>query len=277
MLKKITFKAFLLKQFALTFGLALLVSTIITTVISLIIINWQYSQNIAEITKTTERNINRFLSTGWQPQNLNAISRELNSRFPDDIYHFIKSKQFDQIQRQLLSTNLQQTLHKIEQQVQPVSQNDIFNAELSGGFPIVFKKHCISCHPDIQPGTYAGTVLFSRPISSVILSWGSMSMFFILFIATFSGIGLIMLTQAMQHKVIQPLKQISNRIRSMRVDEGELAWDRHELEIDEIDQIDAGITDNIHHLQVVHDKLDSLNVTEHDSGFFHQDRFKEAF
>ncbi len=62
----------------------------------------------------------------------------------------------------------------------------------------------------------------------------------------------------------------------IRLEEDDILWERKEQEIAEIDLIDQLITENIQTLKSIYVKLDALMVTEHQSGFFHQDRFKEA-
>ncbi len=100
--------------------------------------------------------------------------------------------------------------------------------------------------------------------------------FFIIFMVSFFIIGVYMMTRALEKDFIQPIRDLSERMHHIRLEEDDILWERKEQEIAEIDLIDQLITENIQTLKSIYVKLDALMVTEHQSGFFHQDRFKEA-
>jgi hypothetical protein len=121
-----------------------------------------------------------------------------------------------------------------------------------------------------------GTLVFQLPLSSPLLVFGSLWAFFILFMFSFFIIGVYMMTRALTTDFIEPIQNLTERMHGIRMEEDNITWERKEQKIAEIDLIDQLITENIQTLKSIYVKLDALMVTEHQSGFFHQDRFKEA-
>ncbi|MDX1796539.1 MAG: GGDEF domain-containing protein [Hydrogenovibrio sp.] len=221
--------------------------------------------------------IRQKLKAGWVPQDLDKILHKLNVAYPKDKFFFIPDVKFDTEHRQLLSSDLQKTLIHIEKSGKAAYEISTASSQLNGGIPIYFEQHCLRCHPGkVHVGQYAGTVLISAKAKDVLFNWHNILFFLVTFIITFIALNSYILYKSLKEKLVSPLNHVAENLSHLRVMEDDMFWNRKHHDILEIDQIDELLSKNINMLKNVHEKLDMLFVTEHETGFFHPDRFKEA-
>lgn len=274
--KPIKFTHFLLLRIVIMCVIALSISIPITIAIGYNISNNAFKKHIQQQHDLLEKGIKQKLVTGWVPKDLEKILLNLNTSQANNQYFFIPDNSLGISQIELMTPELQTTLHTIEEQKQDVINKNFTESKIIGGFPIFLEPHCIQCHPGRKIGEYAGTVLFSSKMEEILLTWSNVTFFFVFFLATFIGVGSIIMIRILNTEMIKPLTNISDRIFHLRIEDVNVQWQREPKHILEVDRIDEYLYHNISMLKNIHEKLDALFVTEHESGFFHENRFKEA-
>lgn len=274
--KPVKFIHFIISRILLMCLIAFSVTTLITGIAAYIISSNTFENHIQQEKTFIEKEIRKKLVVGWVPKDLENILLKLNSQRTHQKYYFIPDSSFGNSQKELLNLQLQNTLNQIEQDDKAVFEKHFSESQVTGGFPIHLENHCMKCHPDRIKGEYAGTVLFSSQMEQVLLNWKNVTFFFLFFFVTFITVGSIVIVRILRNELIHPLTDISDRISHLRLEDTDVQWNREPKHLLEIDQIDEYLYRNISMLKNVHEKLDALFVTEHESGFFHENRFKEA-
>jgi diguanylate cyclase (GGDEF)-like protein len=103
-------------------------------------------------------------------------------------------------------------------------------------------------------------------------------MFFFIFLLLFIIIATLITNKLIHRNLLVPLSNLNNRVKRLKLTSHEqhIDWQREPQTMREIDQIDESISDHIHTIQGIYDKLDELTVTKHESGIFHKERYNEV-
>ena len=286
-MKQVSLSKLLIQQIMLAILAGLLVSLPITFIPSYFLIQSNIDSTIEEIQKISQTEVSTHLSKGWTEPNIKQIFANLRKAKPGANFYLQKHPSFlnqDEPQLPIDSMTIQRLIKDVEQSNQPSTQSDLINGKLYVAYPIKFEKNCLACHQaEVQAGTVklnqqAGAFAYIAPLSSVGISFVTQVFFFILFMSTFIGVTLYLTNRSVHQKIINPLQTLSKRIVSLKLDTQSQAidWQRSRHEVTEIDQIDERISQHIHMIQKIYNKLDALIVTEHESGLFHKDRFNEV-
>lgn len=272
----VSFRIFAFKKFMWVSIFALLASLTVTTLVSGTFIAVVYHKTVTNLPDRLQQTFSGLPAADNPTAQADIILAQIQRKNLQNHFIFIPASK---IQPQLapLSEKQQQSLKATKQTDQLSHRLDVLSAEVSGGLPIYFQPGCDTC--DIlakQQGQYLGTLLFHLPLTNPLLTFGTLWAFFILFMLSFFIIGVFMMTRALEKDFINPIQNLTERMHHIRLEEDDILWERKEQEIAEIDLIDRLITENIQTLKSIYVKLDALMVTEHQTGFFHQDRFKEA-
>ncbi|MGE4499680.1 MAG: GGDEF domain-containing protein [Hydrogenovibrio sp.] len=269
------FRVFAFKKFMWVSIFALLASLTITTLVSGTFVAVVYHKTVSNLPDRLQQTFSGLAAAENPAEQADIILAQIQRKNLQNDFNFIPASDIRNTPLALTDTQ-QQNLKAAKQANQLTHQLDILSAEVNGGLPVYFQPGCDTCNILATQGRYMGTLLFQLPLTSPLLTFGTLWAFFIIFMVSFFVIGVYMMTRALEKDFIQPIRDLSERMHHIRLEEDDILWERKEQEIAEIDLIDQLITENIQTLKSIYVKLDALMVTEHQSGFFHQDRFKEA-
>lgn len=287
-----SFKKLMRKQILL----AILISFIIALPVSLIpgyfILKANIENDIKTLKKHSEQQVNQYLATGWQTHNIEALLKTLNQTEPMANFYLRKGPAFtdaNTVQTHALHANdeppvIDALIDEIEGIKKAAFSTDLTDGYLYAAYPVQFQQNCLHCHAEavragqIFVGQHAGTIAFKAPISLSNVSSLSTLLFFVTFFAAFILIGLFLTERFLQAKLMLPLQNLSGRISDLKLDthDQKIDWQRTPQDVLEIDQMDAKISEHIHTIQRIYNKLDALIVTEHETGLFHRERFNEV-
>lgn len=287
-----SFKKLMRKQILL----AILISFVIALPVSLIpgyfILKANIENDIKTLKKHSEQQVNQYLATGWQTHNIESLLKSLNQTEPMANFYLRKGPAFtdpNTVQTHALHANdeppvIDALIDEIEGTKQATFSTDLTDGYLYAAYPVQFQQNCLSCHAEavragqVFVGQHAGTIAFKAPISLSNVSSLSTLLFFVTFFAAFILIGLFLTERFLQAKLMLPLQNLSGRISDLKLDthDQKIDWQRTPQDVLEIDQMDANISEHIHTIQRIYNKLDALIVTEHETGLFHRERFNEV-
>lgn len=100
--------------------------------------------------------------------------------------------------------------------------------------------------------------------------------FIVVFIISLLSIGRVLLIRTLEQHFRTPMQSLVYRIQQMRLDSEEVEWPVQAQTLMEMEEIEQAISMQVQRLQGLHQKMDALYVTEHQTGFFHKDRLIEA-
>ncbi|WP_173289752.1 diguanylate cyclase domain-containing protein [Thiosulfativibrio zosterae] len=276
MIKPRAFGNLLLIKLALISFASIFVAIAVTGATVFAIMGTVVKNDIKQIQWLSAKEIDDHLATGWTPTNVAALFHHLNVAYPEHNFALIKSPTRDQNEREKLSSNMKNLLNQIETQQTHLTEISLMKGSIVGGTPIFFESKCLKCHQGTAKlGEYAGTLLFNTPMSGYKISLGTGILFMVVFLLSFLLLASLLLKHFLENTITQPLKLISNQLGTIRLDE-QLEWQRNPHAILEIDDIDAAIHTNIAQFKNIYDKLDAVQVTEHETGFFLANHFNEA-
>lgn len=287
MIAAVPFKKQMRKQILLAIIISLLISLPVTLIPGFFI----FQADLEKLLKTLEiasyDEVDKHLATGWQPHNVDQMLSHLNEKRPDAQFFLQKSPFFldpDTDHTVSEKAEIQSLIKQVEQTKTIQVSAQLFQGKLNAAIPIVFQQKCLNCHVkevasgQIRKGMLAGSIAFQAPISFAHVSSISLLLFLGLFFVNFVLIALYLTDRFLQQKLLSPLKNLSARIRSLRLnpEQQSVEWQRTPQSVLEIDEIDHDISKHISTLQGIYNKLDALIVTEHETGLFHRDRFNEV-
>ncbi|MDR9500128.1 MAG: diguanylate cyclase [Hydrogenovibrio sp.] len=267
---------YLLRRIVFMVLISLPLAAVVTMISGYFLSKDVFDDHISKQKRIVQEDIQNRLMAGWIPKDLEAILLDLNKHQSISHYYFMPENDFAKSHSDLLSQSLKNTLKSIQHSGTAVYELQISKHNVTGGFPIHLEPHCIQCHPGKNVGDYAGAVLFESHLEPLLLNWTNVLTFLGVFMLTFIGVGSYIMIRILRNDVVTPLCQLSDRIFHLRLQDTDVQWQRDPKQILEIDRIDEYLHHNIKELKNVHDKLEALFVTEHESGFFHETRFKET-
>lgn len=266
------------QQLLLTAFIASLAALAVSFVVGFSLLHYSANNQISDLKQFTEEKIHTHISIGWTKQNMQMIFNDLNARFPNEKFYLVKAKEFRDTKPQLLS-ELVPILNKIERTQSTLVPFSYYKGYVAGGYPIFIKQDCMACHqgnPNFTPGKMAGTALFYSPLSTFKLSITALFIFIFIFILTAVLTAYYTLQRQFQKAFTNPIDNLLDRMNSLKLEKDETSWQPAQQSIKEVADIDQAIGVQIDHLKALYQKLDSLYVTEHETGLFHRDRFTEA-
>ncbi len=271
----VSFRVFAFKKFLWVSIFALLASLTITALVSGTLITVAYHNTVSNLPDRLQQTFSDLPAADNPTDQAEIILAQIRHKNLQNHFTFIPAQKINP-ETVLLSEKQREYLKTAKQTNRLNHQLNILSAEVNGGLPIYFRPGCNTCNILAKQGNYLGTLLFDLPLTNPLLTFGTLWAFFILFMLSFFIIGVVMMTRVLEKDFIKPLRNLTERMHHIRLEDDEILWERKEQEIAEIDLIDQLITENIQTLKSIYVKLDALMVTEHQTGFFHQDRFKEA-
>lgn len=277
-IKPTGFRKFAFKKFIWVSIASILASLAVTILVSVIYLGFAYLQAIDKVRSELDTVLTQLQKANGNPTKIETLLMQAKPAQTQSTYHFVGAgiSHYGLQARSKQSTELAKLSRLIETQKKSLQTFNLFPPALLGGTPLYFSPNCLDCKVSDPHGEFIGSLLYEHRITSPIFGLSIFGVFLLIFILNFFVIGVYMMTRTLEQDFIQPLKKLSQRIDHVRLDENDIVWQRQPQKIAEIDMIDEMITEHIHMLKAVHEKLDALMVTEHESGFFHQDRFKES-
>lgn len=277
-IKPTGFRKFAFKKFIWVSIAAILASLAVTIIVSAIYLGFAYLQATDKVRLELDTVLTQLQKANGNPTKIETILMQNQPIKTQSTYHFIGAgiSHYDVTMINKPLAKFTKLARTIETDRTPVQIFDVKLSALLGGIPLYYSPNCQTCKLSDPQGKFIGSLLYKRKITSLVFGTSIFGVFLLIFILNFFVIGVYMMTRTLEQDFIQPLKKLSQRIDHVRLDENDMVWQRQPQKIAEIDMIDEMITEHIQMLKAVHEKLDSLMVTEHESGFFHQDRFKES-
>ncbi len=289
-LKQFTFSTLLLKQLFIAIALSFAIALPLVAVPAYFVLKHNISSDIESIEDLSYQSVNEHLGTGWQPYNIDKVYQTLREKMPNAAFFLQKSPQFlgpedDVIDPSTPTTaTFQSLVHHVEDTERTVVNTNIMSGTISAGLPIIFKNQCLVCHAqqvqsgEVYTGALAGTLVLQVPMSIDHISSTAILIFFFIFLVLFIIVATIITNKLVHQNLLVPLSNLNNRVKRLRLTSHEqhIDWQREPQTMLEIDEIDESISDHIHTIQGIYDKLDNLIVTEHESGLFHKERYQEV-
>ena len=289
-LKQFTFSTLLLKQIFIAIGLSFAIALPLVAVPGYFVLKHNISSDIASIEDLSYQSVNEHLGTGWQPYNVDKVYQTLREKMPNAAFFLQKSPQFlgpedDVIDPSTPTTATFKSLVQIvESTERRVVNTNVLSGTISAGLPIIFKNQCLVCHAqqvqsgEVYTGALAGTLVLQVPMSIEHISSTSILVFFFMFLVLFIIVATVITNKLVNQNLLHPLADLNKRVKRLKLSSHEqhIDWQRTPQTMLEIDQIDESISDHIQTIQSIYDKLDTLTVTEHDSGLFHNERYHEV-
>ena len=277
-IKPIGFRTFAFKKFVWVSLFSILSSLITTSLIGAIYLGFIYQNTTQKINVNLNNTVLQLKKANGNPSKIKAILAQIQQIDKHITYDFIGSgiSHYDTKPVQNQPAKFAKLARSVEIEKKPVQTFNIKNPALLGGLPLYYSPNCPDCKVSDPQGQFIGSLLYERQMTPSVFGLSIFGVFLLIFILNFFIIGVYMMTRTLEQDFIKPLKQLSQRIDKVRISEDDIIWQRHLQKITEIDMIDEMITEHIQMLKTVYGRLDALMVTEHDSGFFHQDRFKET-
>ncbi|MBD3611943.1 MAG: diguanylate cyclase [Hydrogenovibrio crunogenus] len=277
-IKPTGFRKFAFKKFIWVSIASILASLAVTTLVSAIYLGFAYLQATDKVHSELDTVLTQLQKANGNPTKIETLLMQVKPAQTQSTYHFVGGgiSHYDMTIINKPSTKFAKLARTIEADRTPVQLFDVKHSALLGGVPLYYSSNCKTCELSDPQGKFIGSLLYERGIISPIFGTSIFGVFLLIFILNFFVIGVYMMTRTLEQDFIQPLKKLSQRIDHVRLDEDDMVWQRQPQKIAEIDMIDEMLTEHIQMLKAVHEKLDALMVTEHESGFFHQDRFKES-
>lgn len=284
---KVSLSKLLSQQILLAMLAGLLIALPITLIPTWFLAKSSIENKLTELQQTSYDEVDKHLATGWQPHNVDKILTNLRQEVPAAQFYLLKHRLFldeGESNPKLPTDELNQLVRDVERSKEIEYQTDWGNAQLMAAYPIQFQNNCLPCHAAeveagiVYPGLQAGTIVFQAPVPLSWISAISQGLFFILFIGSFIA-AMFWLTQRFIHRrLIAPMENLAQRVSNLKLDAShqEVDWERVPHSISEVDRIDETLTQQIHYIQGVYNKLEALVVTEHETGLFHKDRFNEV-
>lgn len=272
----VPFKKLIRLQLVIASLSSLLLSLFLVSLVLYIYLSFSFQHQVKVIQKDAENEIIKHLATGWTKPNINRIYSHLITDHQDYLFALIKAPNRETEARKNIPPSLRAILRKTEVKSENIAQIELMKGEIQGGIPIIFEAKCLACHQGTaQLGEYAGTLVFKSNLTSYKMPITASFGFLAIFVFTFLGLSLFLLGRITENDLIKPLKLIHERITLINIDE-KIDWNRSPQRTLEVDLIDSAIHQSVIDLKRMYDKLDTIRVTEHESGFFHQDHFKNA-
>lgn len=261
-------------------GIAIVIATIasllVSSIIALLVVYFSYDARMSEKQRILQFEMTKNLPKNWVPDDIKQAILRLNNQYPRDKYYLISDMPGTQTSLEVLTPNLKKTVEEVQNHKKPYFEKGYESQTIYGGIPLFLDTHCLQCHPKMKKGDYAGALVFESYQDDVLLNWPMVIGFAVLLYLVFVFVAVLVLIQVVQKRMVLPLRSISTRLASLRIEDEEASWQRSSHQILEIDEIDTQLFENIQDLKSVHEKLDMLSVTEHESGFFHESHFKET-
>ncbi|QBZ82079.1 hypothetical protein GHNINEIG_00103 [Hydrogenovibrio crunogenus] len=277
-IKPTAFRKFAFKKFIWVSIAAILASLVVTLLVSSIYLGFSYQQATEKVHSELDMILTQLQQANGNPSRIEALLMQIQPKEKQNTYQFVGAGLSHYAIKE--SNKPAVTFNKLARAIEtdriPVQVFDVTHTVLLGGIPLYYSPNCQTCELSDPKGKFIGSLLYERRITSPIFGTSIFGVFLLIFILNFFVIGVYMMTRTLEQDFIQPLKKLSQRIDHVRLDEDDMVWQRQPQKIAEIDMVDEMITEHIQMLKAVHEKLDALMVTEHESGFFHQDRFKES-
>lgn len=277
-IKTITFSQLITRQLLKTALTSMAVALFVSILVGTLLLHLTAKSQINSLKQLTEYEIDKHLATGWTKDNLQKVYANLKHSYPNEQFYLIRNQKFRKNGIKLPDA-LEPVLSKIEStqaQALPVTYHKGY---VVGGYPIFVKPECLACHSNdrrYQVGSHAGTLLFYSPLSTFQLSTASIFVFILIFMITGTITAYLDLQKQFKRHLTKPIENLINRVHSVRLDDDEVAWKATQNQIQEVAEIDQAIGNQIEKIRHMHQKLDALLVTEHETGLFHKDRFTEA-
>lgn len=276
--RPIGFSKFAFKKFVWVSTFSIVSSLVATLLVSAVYLGVTYQKTTHEVSSALDRTLTQLNKANGRPAQIEAILAHIQQANRHYTYHFIAAglSHYDMKNTNPDSGKMVNLARQVEARQTPVQTFDIKIPALLGGIPLYDTANCVDCKLSDPQGPFIGSLVYERQIMSSVFGTSIFAVFLFIFMLSFFVIGVYMMTRSMQQDLIEPIQKLSQRIDKVRLYENDLIWQRQPQKIAEIDMIDEMITEHIQMLKTVHEKLDALMVTEHESGFFHQDRFKET-
>mgnify|MGYP000016464694 CR=1 FL=1 len=289
--KQYTFKSVLLNQIFIAIALAFAISLPLTGIPAYFALNHTINSDIENLEQKSYEAVNEHLNTGWQPYNIDKVYQGIREAMPGAALFLQKAPQFldpeedDVIDPSTPTTaTFQRLIEDVQRNERLIVETNILNSTINAAIPIKFQSQCLVCHSqevktgEIYACALAGTMVLQVPMSINQVSATSTISFFVMFLLIFIVIATIITNKLIQTKLLEPLANLNERVKRLRLSSHEqhIDWQRIPQQMIEIDQIDESISAHIQTIRGIYDKLDALVVTEHESGLFHKERFNEV-
>lgn len=287
-----SFKKLMRKQILLAILISFVIALPVTLIPGYFILKANIENDINTLKDHSEQQVNQHLASGWQTHNIEALLKALSQTEPMANFYLRKGPAFTEpntVQTHALHANdetpiVNALIHEVEGTKKATFATNLIDGHLYAAYPVQFQQNCLSCHTEgvqsgkVFVGQHAGTIAFKAPISLSHVSSLSTLLFFVAFFVSFILIGLFLTERFLQAKLLFPLTKLSDRIGALKLDthNQKIDWQRIPQAVLEIDQMDAKISEHIHTIQRIYNKLDALIVTEHETGLFHRERFNEV-
>ncbi|NPA71346.1 MAG: diguanylate cyclase [Gammaproteobacteria bacterium] len=281
-----SFKTLLLKQLFLAIALSLAITVPIVSIPAYFVLKQNIATDIQQIEHLTYSALNDHLTTGWQPHAIDKVYQTLRNRLPNADFLLHKASPFLKEGEAVIAPtdHVNQLIEKVERDERLIIETQLFSGTINAAVPIVFNQSCLSCHSaqvstgEVYVGALAGILVLQTPMSIEHIPPASLAALFILFLIIFMLVTTVITNRLVQKNLLSPLSELTTRVKRLRLTSHEqhIEWQRSPQPIIEIDEIDKSITDHILSIQHIYDKLDSLTVTEHESGLFHRERYHEV-
>lgn len=289
LVKQTTFKSLLVRQQLIAVGLSLLLSIPIVLLFAYLYIVNVIDSDIELAKKVGNEAINTQLSSGWQTKNLDLITQIVTEQLPDSVVIFQKSPAYleaGDTQIHPVSPHhalILSFIRQVEKNQQTIEHANFSKGEIYVALPIQFQKACIDCtfiplgNNENYMGELAGTMLIQATTSIRNGYTVVVITFLVLFLGIFTAMVTYMLNLFAEDKILAPIAQLAQRVKNLKINstERQVSWQRIPQEVIEVDQLDESITSHIDNIRTVYERLDSLMMTEVETGLYHQARFNE--
>lgn len=277
-IKPTGFRQFAFKKFIWVSVFSIVSSLIATLLISGLYLGTVYQQETHQISSDLDKALTQLKKANGNPSQIETILAQINSKNRQNTYHFSDAKAWHEGLQPDDKTSAQfaNLARLVKTDKAHVQTFDFKNLAFLGGIPLYKSVNCQDCTVSDAQREFIGTLFYKHRITLSVFGSGIFGIFLLIFILNFFVIGVYMMTRTLEQDFIEPLKNLSQRVDKVRLYDNDIIWQRQTQKIAEIDMIDEMITEHIQMLKTVYEKLDALMVTEHDSGFFHQNRFKET-
>lgn len=289
-IKQHSFRSVLLKQLFIAISLSFILTIILTAIPAYFLLNNAINSDIKEVETVSYEAINTHLSSGWQKLNIENVYKDVRKEIPSAALFLQKAPQYldagdDVIQpSNATKATFLRLIQQVENDERTIIETNLLSNHINAAIPIKFKTECLVCHTqqvqtgEIYSGALGGTMVLQVPMSINHISATSVIVFFIIFLIIFTIIATMITNRLVQRNLLSPLAMLSERIKKLRLSSHEqhINWQRTPQKMVEIDHIDEDISNHIHSIRRIYDKLDALMVTEHQTGLFHKDRFNEV-
>jgi len=278
LMKLMSFSSLLRREIWISSVVSMIAASIVTLLVAFVYLHLASVDKTEKMERVVQVNVERYLTRGWVDHNLQQVYQEMRKQFPDDVVYLLAGPAFRESKElTALPPDVASLIGAIEAKRTPQSSVNFVTGYVKAGYPLFFEGRCLQCHAgSVKVGDYAGTFVFKSPLSDFQVSLSAMLVFMLVFIVFFLLSLRWLLMRSLTVHIRTPIQNLIYRIQSMRLDEDELIWDTAEQRLIEMKEIEQAIGEQVQKLKGMHHKMDALYVTEHETGFFHKDRFKEA-